>query len=165
MLTYPISRVSNFPKLVEEVNSIIQLVGFQKNQIICQSLDSAIDNWHIGIGGLEELEESEEKSYHNINSKLKNSVLEELIQQHNGFRTRIMLMPPRQCYSIHADPTPRIHIPIITNDQCWMIWPHKQTCKQLQTNLAHWTDTRKLHTFVNGGLENRIHIVMCVDIK
>lgn len=165
MLTYPQSRVSDFSKLVEEVNSIIQLVGFQKNQIICQSLDSDLDNWHLGVGSLEELAEVEERRYCNINSKLKNSLLEEIIKQYNGFRTRIMLMPPRQCYSIHADPTPRIHIPIVTNDQCWMIWPNHQTCKQLQTNLVHWTDTRKPHTFINGGLENRIHIVMCVNTK
>lgn len=163
MLTYPLYKVSNFEKIVEEVYDIIKLVGFQKNQIICQSLESSLDNWHCGIGSIEELEETEEKKYYHINSQLRNSAIEELIKKHNGFRTRIMLMPSRQCYSIHSDPTPRLHIPIVTNDQCWMIWPHHNTCKQLEAGLVHWTDTRKKHTFVNGGTENRIHIVMCID--
>jgi hypothetical protein len=162
MLTYPLYRISNFDKIVNEVNHIINSIGFQKNQIICQSSESSPNNWHTGIGSIEELEEPEEKKYCHINTELQGSALEDLIKKHNGFRTRIMLMPPRQCYSIHADPTPRLHIPIVTNDQCWMIWPQHNTCKQLQSNLVHWTDTKKAHTFVNGGTENRIHIVMCV---
>jgi hypothetical protein len=163
MLTYPLYHLPNFSLLVQEVNEIIDLVGFEKNQIICQSLEPQAEDWHCGIGSIEELEEKEEKRYCYLNSKLENSILGELIKKHNGFRTRIMLMPPRQCYSIHADPTPRLHIPIVTNDQCWMVWPQHNTCKQLQSNLVHWTDTRKAHTFVNGGTENRIHIVMCVS--
>ena len=162
MLTYPLYHLPNFLLLVDEINNIINTVGFEKNQIICQSLESQIDDWYCGIGSIEELEEKEEQRYCHTNSKIKNSLLDELIQKHNGFRTRIMLMPPRQCYSIHADPTPRIHIPIITNDQCWMIWPKHNTCKQLQTGLVHWTDTRQPHTFINGSTSNRLHIVMCV---
>lgn len=162
MLTYPLYRFSDFSKLIEEVLQIIQLVGFEKNQIICQSLESNLDNWHTGIGSIEELEEKEEQQYCHLNSELKNSLLGALIEKHNGFRTRIMLMPPRQCYSIHSDPTARLHIPIVTNDQCWMIWPRHDTCRQLQPNLVHWTDTRKPHTFVNGSTTDRIHIVMCI---
>jgi hypothetical protein len=162
MLVRPLYRLDEFEKLRTEVQEIIQTVTFEKNQIICQNL-SGHDDWHIGIGSIEELEEKEEKKYCYLNSKLKNTELEKLIQKHNAYRTRIMLMPPRQCYSVHSDPTPRLHIPLITNRHCWMIWPTHNSCYHLKDNIVYWTDTTKNHTFINGGLEDRIHIVMCIS--
>ena len=163
MLVRPLYAIDNFNTLVNEVLDIIESVKFEKNQIICQSLFGDTDNWRSGIGRIEELPDQEEKNYNQINSKLKGTYIEKLILQHSAYRTRIMLMPPRQCYSIHADPGQRIHIPIITNDQCWMIWPKFNSCNQLEASRAYLTDTTKPHTFINGGTENRIHIVMCVN--
>ncbi len=162
MLVRPLYALSKFQTLYDEVMDILNSVQFEKNQIICQGLESNPDNWIAGVGSIEELAEKEEKNYCVINPKLKGSYLEEIINQHNGYRTRIMIMPPRQCYSVHADPSKRIHIPIVTNDQCWMIWPSSNSCHQLATNRVYLTDTTRPHTFINGGLENRIHIVMCV---
>lgn len=71
-------------------------------------------------------------------------------------------MPPRKCYSVHQDPTPRLHIPIITNEHCWMVWPKDQFCVHLNEGYVYWTNTQKYHSFLNGGTEDRIHIVMCV---
>ncbi len=162
MLVRPLYFIDNFETLVQEVLNIINTVKFEKNQIICQTLNDDIDNWRSGIGRIDELEETEERKYSRINSSLKGTYLEKLITQHSAYRTRIMMMPPRQCYSVHADPSQRIHIPIVTNDQCWMIWPKFNSCNQLLTHRAYLTDTTKPHTFINGGTEDRIHIVMCV---
>lgn len=162
MFVRPLYAIENFEALVHEVLSLIDSVDFEKNQIICQSLESNIDNWKVGVGNIEELEEKEERKYSHLNPTLKGSYLEKIIEKHSAYRTRIMIMPPRQCYSIHADPSQRIHIPIVTNDQCWMIWPKFNSCYQLQTHRAYLTDTTKPHTFINGGEQSRIHIVMCV---
>ena len=162
MLARPLYAINDFDVLVKEVSAIIDTVPFEKNQIILQGLESDPDNWTVGIGSLEELEEKEEKKYCKINSKLKDTYLEKLILQHEAYRSRIMIMPPRQCYSIHADPSKRIHVPIITNDHCWMVWPKSNACYQLITKRVYLTDTTQPHTFINGGLENRIHLVMCV---
>jgi hypothetical protein len=162
MLVRPLYKIDDFQSLVQEVQTVIQKVGFEKNQIICQSLETNLDNWHEGIGSIEQLEEREERKYNQIHSDLKGSYLERIINQHNGYRTRIMLMPPRQCYSIHADPSKRIHIPIITNNQCWMVWPTSNACYQLEATRCYITDTTRPHTFINGGLEDRIHLIMCV---
>lgn len=163
MLSRPLYFIEDFDILVKEIIQIVQTVDFEKNQIICQSLECDPDNWKVGVGSIEELEEKEEKKYSCLNSQLRGTYLERLINKHSAFRTRIMIMPPRQCYSVHADPTKRIHIPIITNDQCWMIWPTNNACFQLETKRAYITDTTRPHTFINGGTENRIHIVMCVE--
>jgi len=162
MLALPLYKIDDFQLLQNEIEHIIQKVGFEKNQIICQSLKENPNQWHLGVGSIEELEEKEEKKYNHLHTDLSGSYLEKIINQHKGYRTRIMLMPPRHCYSIHEDPSKRIHIPIVTSGQCWMIWPGFNACYQLKTNLCYLTDTTKPHTFINGGTENRIHIVMCI---
>jgi len=156
-------QISNFEKLREEVLALIKTHSPKSNQIILQGLDPDREEWQVGVGSIEELEEREEKKYQYLNKSLVGSEIENLITRYQGFRSRIMIMPPRACYSIHADPTARIHIPIITNDQCWMIWPHNQLCFRLLAGKSYYADTRRHHTFVNGSTENRIHIVMCVD--
>jgi hypothetical protein len=162
MLVRPLHVIDDFETLSAEVFNLINKVQFDKNQIMCQSLVEDTNNWTSGIGRIEELEEKEEQKYNQINSDLKGTYIEKLILQHAAYRARIMIMQPRQCYSIHADPSKRIHIPIVTNDQCWMIWPKFNSCNQLQTHRAYLTDTTKPHTFINGGTDPRIHIVMCV---
>lgn len=162
MLVLPLYFIDDFETLHREVFEIINLVKFEKNQIMCQHLEEELDDWKSGVGRIEELEEQEEKKYSKINSNLKGSYIEKLIIQHSAYRTRIMLMPPRRCYSVHADPSKRIHIPIVTNDQCWMIWPNFNSCNRLEIKRAYLTDTTKPHTFINGGQEDRIHLVMCV---
>lgn len=162
MLVRPLYVIDNFQDLKAEIMDVINGVDFIKNQIICQTLDSDLDNWSTGVGSIEELEEKEERKYSYLNSALRGSYLEKIIEKHSAYRTRIMIMPPRQCYSIHADPSKRIHIPIITNEHCWMVWPKNNACYKLETTRAYITDTTQPHTFLNGGLEDRIHIVMCV---
>jgi len=163
MLINPLYKIDNFDQLQTEVLDIIEKYGPNELQIICQGLEKDVENWKDGTGRIEELEVSEEQQYINLHPYLSNSIIESLINKHNGFRTRIMIMPPNKTYSVHSDPTPRIHIPIVTNDESWMIWPHHSQCKRLTPGFAFWTDTTKKHTFINGGLTDRIHIVMCVN--
>jgi len=164
MLCQPLYKYIAFKKLKEEVLDLINKIKVEKNQIICQTINYEEPNWEIGIGSIEELDEKEERSYRFINPELSGTEIEKFILYHKGFRTRIMIMPPRQCYSIHSDPAPRIHLPIHTNNQCWMIWPQDSKCFQLIEGVVYRTDTRKSHTFINGsGNERRIHLVMSID--
>lgn len=164
MLIKHIERLENFSNLRDEISSIIQSVGFQNNQIACQGLDENQTDWYSGTGSLDYLEEKNEEKYCFINETLKGSYLEQLIKRFRSFRTRIMCMPPRKCYSVHRDLTKRIHIPIVTNDQCWMVWPTDKECFKLLEGRIYLTDTTKLHTYLNGHetLE-RIHLVMAVE--
>lgn len=162
MVFRSLGKITNFKKLHDEIFDIIDTVGFINNQIILQSI-AGQENWHLGIGSIEDLEEKDEQQYISIHGKVKHTEISKIIETCGGFRTRIMSMDSRRCYSIHKDPTPRIHIPILTNDQCWMIWPYDNVCKQMLYEQIYFTDTTKAHTFVNGGLEPRIHLVMCVS--
>jgi hypothetical protein len=164
MLCKKIYRHDNFDAIREEVKHILQTVDNTQDQIICQTTEEGIIDWHTGIGNLRTLKEKKEKSYKFINPLLKGTELEKFILTHNAFRTRIMIMHPRKCYSIHNDWSLRIHLPIITNEQCWMIWPKKSECYQLTEGNVYWTDTREYHTFINGSQDHtRVHLVLCVD--
>lgn len=157
-----LDAVENFEKLLMEVNGLIQTVKFSGNQIICQNLVEGSADWTIGIGKIEELKEKQEKKYKFVNPSLKGSCIESLIHRFGGFRTRIMLMNPKNCYSVHADPTPRIHIPIITDSsQCWMIWPYDNECHRMPLGMVYWADTTKKHTFINSSESVvRVHLIM-----
>lgn len=161
MLVNYIDRIENFSRLSDEISQLINEIKPDKNQISCQMSVQRSKNWQESIGTLGNLKDQDEFAYKHIPKRLRGSLLEKLIIDFNGFRTRIMIMSPRKCYSVHRDPTKRIHIPISTNDQCWMVWPQENYCHQLLEGRSYLTDTTKMHTFLNGHSElSRIHIVM-----
>lgn len=156
-----LGSVNNFDQIKTEVLNVVEQIN--SNQIMCQSLVTDPNNWLTGIGRIQQLNNSNEREYCVVNSALKGSIIEYYINKFQAFRTRIMVMPGKHCYSIHPDLTPRIHIPIITNSQAWMIWPYSNQCHSLKAGNIYWTDTRKFHTFINGDTTTRIHLVLCVD--
>jgi hypothetical protein len=164
MLFNLISSVKNFKVLQNEILEIVRIVGFKDNQIMCQTLNEDKEDFYTGIGSIHDLEYKDEQQYKFINKSFKKTYLEEIITDFKGCRTRILKLNPKTCYSIHRDPSPRIHIPIISNDQCWMIWPTRNSCLNMQLGFVYWTDTRKHHTFINcnNNIE-RIHLVMAVE--
>lgn len=149
-------------KFRQEILDIINNIGLESNQIICQSYTPDSFNWLSGVGRVHDLEDQHEEHYKYLNPALAGTMLANLIEEYDCFRTRIMIMKPRACYSIHADRTPRIHIPVVTNKQAWMIWPHANQCYQMSQGKVYYTDTTKNHTFINGGEADRIHVVACV---
>jgi hypothetical protein len=163
MLYKNLYQIENFDLLKSEVLELIKLVGDQYNQIMCQTLQDGVEDFLTGTGTICELSEQDEKKYKFINPILKNTYLHKLILKHNAFRTRILKLNPKTCYSIHKDYSSRIHIPIESNDQCYMIWPNLSTCVRLQEGYVYWTETRESHTFINADKELvRIHLVMVI---
>lgn len=163
MLIKSLSPVINFENLKEEVFHVINTVQFRTNQIMCQTLENGSEDFLTGVGRIDELEHQDEHLYKFTQPILHGTILEKLMIEYGAYRTRILKLPPRSCYSIHKDPTPRIHIPIVTSGQSWMIWPYHATCLHLKVGNVYWTDTTEPHTFINGDSDiERIHIVMAV---
>ena len=87
-----------------------------------------------------------------------NSVLSDL----KMYRSRLMKMTSKHCYSYHRDRTQRIHIPLVTNENCFFVIEDRVL--RIPADGNHYLiDTRKMHTFVNASFEERLHIVGCVD--
>jgi hypothetical protein len=83
-----------------------------------------------------------------------------IIQELKLFRTRVMKMKPRTCYTYHQDKTPRIHVPVITNERCFFVYEDR-VVRCPANGKSYYVDTRKIHTFVNSWNQERIHIVGC----
>ena len=85
-----------------------------------------------------------------------NSIMAEL----KMFRTRLMILKPRECYTYHYDFSKRIHIPVITNESCFIV-ENRQLRHLPAYGNYYVVDTTKMHTALNGSRDNedRLHIV------
>ena len=127
--------------------------GLANRQAGLQYLDGE-DPWASAVGK----SQGKDLEYTNLNPIFKNTIFETLINDYNLTRTRFMWVGPNTCYSMHRDITPRIHIPIITNDQCFFVFKRGMVA-HLQQNFICWVDTRQTHTFINCSAESRLHLV------
>ena len=84
-----------------------------------------------------------------------NSIIEDLLM----FRTRVMILKPKTCLSYHADPRKRIHIPIDTNENCFLMID-QYAHHLFADGSAYLCDTTKPHTPINASLDtNRMHLI------
>ncbi len=126
-------------------------------QIMLQSPDGVSDPF-LGIGRTTEFD-YEEKDFcvPTFDLPYTNQVIRDL----NMFRTRVMRMRKQTCYSYHQDKTPRVHIPVVTNESCFFVYEDR-VVRCPANGDAYYVDTTKRHTFVNASVHDRIHIVGCV---
>jgi len=141
--------------------------AIRMNGFSLQHRNDVVDPWSF-VDGLESgklYQNFSEKVFSTINEKFINTEFERIINHFSLFRTRIMNMIGKTCYSLHQDMTWRLHIPIITNDKCFFYFPkHKQDFR-LEQGKAYLVNTTEKHTFVNSSTDHRIHLVGCIDIK
>lgn len=93
-----------------------------------------------------------------LNPFFKNTIFESLILEYNLVRTRLMWSGPFSCYSMHQDDNPRIHIPIVTNHECYFLFKDLPP-QHMPLDYLYWVDTRKSHTFINCSDYQRLHLV------
>ena len=87
-----------------------------------------------------------------------NSIIKDL----KMYRTRVMVLKPKRCYTYHQDTTKRIHIPLVTNDKCFFII--NSQVKQYPADGNYYVvDTTQMHTAINASKEDRIHIIGVIN--
>ena len=99
--------------------------------------------------------------YKNLNPFFLGTVFEDLIHEFKMFRSRLMWVGPYSCYSMHKDLTPRIHIPIITNPECYFVFK-QGLVSHLELGGVYETNTLEAHTFINCSDRHRLHLVGCI---
>lgn len=97
-----------------------------------------------------------------LNPFFKDSMFEQLITKYGLFRTRLMWLSPNTVYSMHRDSTPRVHIPLITNSDCYFVF-QQGIVQHLPLGYVYWVDTTKKHTFMNCSVHPRLHLVGAVN--
>ena len=113
------------------------------------------DQWASAVGSRPNLGETE---FLLVNDLFKNTIFEELIREYNLYRTRLMWVGSYKCYSMHRDTAARIHIPLITNPDCYFVFKDN-TPIFLESGYVHYADTTKQHTFMNCSPHSRLHLV------
>jgi hypothetical protein len=173
----------NVELLTTECHQIIKKVGLHKhhNQIsLKHTTNTELGNpWYQGCGSLKykfgenfidssgNLKEAEVKltqyDFKILNTALEDTYLQyvhnTIANDYNFGRMRIMAMPHKKCMSIHTDTSKRIHIPIVTNENCLMIIDNQVHHMPADGN-AYLTDTTKPHTALNANHSfMRLHLL------
>lgn len=127
---------------------------------ISLQVKNGTSSWTQSSGWLKA--QGDEFLFDQIHPLLKNSVIDYFLSNlpFTVWRLRLMAMQPNTSYSWHSDPTPRIHIPIFTNEDCLFSFPGQGITENLKANGSiYWTDTTKTHSFLNKSTFIRIHLV------
>jgi hypothetical protein len=156
---------------IEKIREEINLLPEYKFQISLQTVEGCDDPFY-GTGAIVDPKEYptyqdaqkaasilEKEFIHPMFPELEyiNSILSEL----KMYRTRMMRLIPGKCYNYHQDSTKRMHIPVYTNEDCFLIID--DVVHRYPANGSNYeVNTLLKHTAVNAGREERIHIVGCI---
>lgn len=88
----------------------------------------------------------------------------EVINQYTGTcRARYLTMIPTQTYRMHIDSGWRLHIPIISNDNCYFFHKGEMPYYMEADGSCYIVSVDHMHTAMNLSEEKRTHIVMGID--
>lgn len=156
--------------ILEKINHINFLIEYKKieNNIIwlennngkqCGLQYSLNEDYFLSATGKLKHDRSEEE-YNILNPLFEDTIFDDIIKKYKLFRSRLMWSYPKSCYSLHKDQTKRIHIPIITNKDCYFLFPDVKLF-HLSTGFLYQVDTTNIHSFCNFSNNSRLHFIGC----
>lgn len=147
----------DFDQLMEEIVPLIDSHG-HRQQIMLQSTYGS-DDFLYGTGRIQyPVDEREFNVPFWSSLNYTNQILTSL----GMYRSRLMFMR-KTVYSWHHDPSPRIHIPLISNTETNFMVIEDEVIRMKPDGSVYWVDTTRKHTYVNTSDELRVHIVGCVE--
>jgi hypothetical protein len=155
-----INTFRNFELLKNEATNLVNTLNLTQ---ISLQITNDNDSWSQSEGWLSSY--VDEFKFNIVHPKLKNTVFEEYIMTSpvKLYRTRIMVLKSNANYSTHKDPFCRIHIPIVTNKQTAFLFPEDNFMFQMEADgSVYYSNTKKMHTYINWSTEDRIHIVSTI---
>jgi len=149
----------NLDKIRLEIDQLVDTHGWYENSQI--SLQSPDGNFMTGNGKIESNPGYTELDFVACNAP-DNWEITRFITDNNLYRTRIMKLNPKVCYSYHRDRSSRVHLAVDTHENCFFV-KDKTMFHIPADGKPYWIDTRIHHTALNATLDfERIHIVGCV---
>lgn len=161
-----ILKIGHYPRFEQLKQEIVELQQTVNEKIISlQWRDSNDIHWFNSNGYHHGPVEHE---FVNLIPKLEGGEIDRMFKElpYKVFRARVMTIHPHTRYDPHADPRPRIHIPITSNPLCkfHFFTPEEVAGEYMPADGSiYWVDVRTRHTFVNDSDEYRIHIVTVTD--
>ena len=89
--------------------------------------------------------------------------IETISQYVNTYRARYLTMIPTQTYRMHIDAGWRLHVPIISNDNCYFFHKGEMPYYMEADGSCYMVSVDYMHTAMNLSEEKRTHIVMGID--
>jgi hypothetical protein len=168
----------NVQALQQEVESLIKLRGLGtdgEHQFSITTHDGRED-WAQGRGYTVELAVPPTAQTEIIES-MRGSYLEYItVRRHRAsYRWRLWRLPPGRCMMPHSDgPGKRIHIPVFTNELCWLsVWDsppapgststHSVTYQHLEVGKIYLLDSEQYHSAANHSDQDRWHLIGCTS--
>lgn len=163
--------VARLQKDMEGIYGVNDLWG--EPQVSLTSLN-ADDDWFCSVGSFGAQYRKPERMYSQVNKSLEGTYIAELIREYKRYyRWRILLVNPGQTYTVHSDAygdriNKRIHIPIITNEDCYFCYYSEKVGDSIEATVKHHhmplggvyeVNTSNLHCAVNYGQTARYHMV------
>lgn len=145
-------------QILDEVMPIIDGLSSHQ-QIMLQSIKGSKD-YLYGTGRIANYAEPEK----DFNVPFWNSLTytNQILEDLGLYRARLMIMR-KMVYSWHADPSPRVHIPLISNNETNFMVVEDEVIRMKPDGGVFWVDTTLYHTYVNTCDDLRVHIVGCVE--
>jgi hypothetical protein len=150
----------NLEKIREEIEDLPET---KDGQLMLQSIDGK--DFYTGLLQLDKMPKDKVEEDFNILNVPEDSEIARFINDNGLTRTRLMIMPPKGCYTFHFDPTPRIHLVVKTNEWVFMTDSQWRLFHVPDDGHPWYFDTTKPHTAINSSLEERIHIVGVAPLK
>jgi hypothetical protein len=152
--------IFDIERIKTEIDILVQRHGWSRaeNQLSLQAPDG---NFHNGVGKLAGLFE---ENFNHINVPT-DWELHRFITENRLVRTRVMLLKPKACYTLHRDLTKRVHLAVVTDPRCLFL-KGREAFHIPADGVPRLIDTTEEHTAMNCTFDvERIHVVGCVTDK
>lgn len=178
MFIKKLELTADLAKIEQDLDYILTLTSWgSENQIgLTHRKIVEGDIWKDCVGSLYNRETGEdianESEFTEINPNIPNYILskiQELAQAENFKlgRVRLMKLPSKAGLTVHADTSVRYHLVLKTNPTAYMAQAFTAgnigaICFHMPADgYFYKVDTTKHHFVYNGGLEPRVHLVIC----
>ena len=136
---------------------------YQDSQTCLQYSANDTDKSTDGCGSIKRWPHLTEQDFRITNPLYHDTIFEEIMNDLDVCRSRIMMMEKHSTYSIHRDKVSRYHLAIETNPDAYFLFPRTSTLEHVPADgYVYEVDTTQDHTFVNCG-PDRTHLVMVND--
>ena len=145
---------------LDKIKKELEILPEFKEQIALQGTKDNLDPFYA-CGA--EIFNNTGKREHEFNTPIFDMpYINSIIKDLKMYRTRVMKLKPKTCYTYHQDTTKRIHIPLVTNDKCFFII-NSQVKHYPADGNYYVVDTTQMHTALNASKEDRIHIIGVIN--
>lgn len=146
----------NYAKLLEEYNAIANVIPFETPR------SSVVRHRTIPVFKNTLLDHT--LTLAPYTSEVCNEISKKLLIRFNYAAFR--LMPPRSTIGLHRDVyvSENYHIPVETNEGCFFV-SNNHLYDMQNVGYLYRVDSSRLHTFINAGDTNRVHLQFVYDLN